>query len=146
LQEIDFINTRFYAPSDIDKNLTENFGDWQTPDPHFISHLQCPTTVDVGGEVYMMVCRLEMVRSIVEGKKIKVDRIAHILRENAHSEQSMESALIDRLANQYGSQSSLAADKGPSKSSQSLVQFMQAMKAGKLDARDQLNSLESSGG
>lgn len=146
LQEIDFINTRFYAPSDIDKNLTENFGDWQTPDPHFISHLQCPTTVDVGGEVYMMVCRLEMVRSIVEGKKIKVDRIAHILREHAHSEQAMESALIDRLANQYGSQASLAADNNQPKSSQSLIQFMQAMKAGKLDAKDHLNSLESSGG
>jgi phosphorylcholine metabolism protein LicD len=50
LQEIEFINTRFYAPADIDKNLTENFGDWKTPDANFISHLQCPTTVDVGGE------------------------------------------------------------------------------------------------
>jgi len=104
LQEIQFINTRFYAPADIDKNLTENFGDWKTPDPHFISHLQCPTTIDVGGEVYMMVCRLEMVRSIVEGKKVKVDRIVNILREHAHVKQAMAPELVDLLEARYGSQ------------------------------------------
>jgi hypothetical protein len=109
LQEIEFINTRFYAPADIDKNLTENFGDWRTPDANFISHLQCPTTVDVGGEVYMMVCRLEMVRSIVEGKKVKVDRIAKILRDFPHHEQAMETSLVDRLVNRFGSLHHLAA-------------------------------------
>jgi tetratricopeptide (TPR) repeat protein len=106
LQEIEFINTRFYAPADIDKNLTENFGDWKTPDANFISHLQCPTTVDVGGEVYMMVCRLEMVRSIVEGKKVKMDRIVKILREHAAAEQAMTPELIDRLEGRYGMVSS----------------------------------------
>ena len=105
LQDIEFINTRFYAPADIDKNLRENFGDWQTPDPNFISHLQCPTTVGVGGEVYMMVCRLEMVRSIVEGKKVKVDRIAKILREHAHAEQAMEQSLIEDLSSRFGTDS-----------------------------------------
>lgn len=103
LQEIQFIDTRFYAPSDIDKNLTENFGDWRTPDPHYISHLQCPTTVDVGGEVYMMVCRLEMVRSVVEGKKIKVDRIVKILHEHAQVELSMDLDLVEKLSNRFGS-------------------------------------------
>lgn len=106
LQEIEFINTRFYAPAGIDKNLTENFGDWKTPDANFISHLQCPTTVDVGGEVYMMVCRLEMVRSIVEGKKVKVDRIVKILREHAAAEHAMTPELVDRLEGRYGMVSS----------------------------------------
>jgi len=107
LQEIQFIDTRFYAPSDIDKNLTENFGGWRTPDPHYISHLQCPTTVDVGGEVYMMVCRLEMVRSVVEGKKIKVDRIVKILHEHAQVELSMDLDLVKKLSNRFGSNQEL---------------------------------------
>ena len=129
LQEIEFINTRFYAPADIDQNLTENFGDWKTPDPHFISHLQCPTTVDVGGEVYMMVCRLEMVRSIVEGKKIKVDRIAKILREHALAEQAMEPALIQDLSSRFGTASEKSSDvplnSNPHTSSQLLTQLHQ---------------------
>lgn len=104
LQEIEFIGTRFYAPSDIDKNLTENFGDWKTPDPNYISHLQCPTTVDVGGVVYMTVCRLEMVRSIVEGKKVKVDRIVKILREFAHAAHPMDPQLVSQLEARFGSQ------------------------------------------
>ncbi len=107
LKEIDFIGARFYAPSDIDKNLTENFGDWRTPDPHYISHLQCPTTVNVGGEVYMLVCRLEMIQAVIKGKKIKLDRIVNIMREHAGVELSMNVDLIQKLSNRFGSRSEM---------------------------------------
>lgn len=103
LKEIEFIGTRFFAPSDIDKNLTENFGDWKTPDPNYISHLQCPTTVNVGGEVYMLVCRLEMIQSVVNGKKVKVDRIVNILHEHAGVGLSMDLNLVQKLSDRFGS-------------------------------------------
>jgi len=52
----------------------------------------------------MIVCRLEMVRSIVEGKKVKVDRIVKILREFAHAAHPMDPQLVSQLEARFGSQ------------------------------------------
>jgi hypothetical protein len=103
LETVQFLGIDFSIPANAALNLEENFGAWQVPDPYFISHLECPTTVDVGGTVYMVVARLEMLRSLVEGKKVKVDRIAKILGHWSASPHAMAPALIAQLAARFGS-------------------------------------------
>jgi len=102
LETVKFLEIDFAIPADASLNLQENFGPWQVSDPYFISHLECPTTVDVGGTVYMVVARLEMLRALVEGKKIKVDRIAKIMRHWSTAPYAMATELIDRLENRFG--------------------------------------------
>jgi len=105
LKTVKFLDIDFSIPADMELNLQENFGAWHVPDPNYISHLECPTTVGVGGTVYMLVARLEMLRSLVEGKKLKVDRIAGILRHWQGAEHAMAPALIDRLHARFGTAS-----------------------------------------
>ena len=108
LEKISFLGVEFAIPQDHRTNLEENFGNWQVPDSCFISHLECPTTVDVGGTVYLVVARLEMLRSLVEGKSKKVDRIANILRRWQDVPNAMQPELIDRLQARFGTQAKLA--------------------------------------
>jgi len=102
LETVQFLDIEFSIPADMALNLQENFGPWQVPDPYFISHLECPTTVDIGGVVYMLVARLEMLRSLVEGKKVKVDRIANILRRWSDAKHAMAPMLVDQLQARFG--------------------------------------------
>lgn len=69
LEEVDFLGIKIHVPGDIDRNLTENFGNWQTPDPGYISHLESPSTVDVGGLVYQLVGRLKCLEAILYNKR-----------------------------------------------------------------------------
>lgn len=110
LQTVRFLDIDFAVPANMALNLQENFGPWQVPDPHFISHLECPTTVDIGGAVYMVVARQEMLRSVVEGKKVKVARIAAILRRWQSADYPMDPSLIERLVARFG----MAQDAAPS--------------------------------
>ena len=102
LQAIEFVGVPTHAPSNIDLNLQENFGDWRVPDPHYISHLESPSTVDVGGPIYMLVARLELLRYIVEEKQIKGARVCNILRQHIGSPLGMNANLLNTLEDQYG--------------------------------------------
>lgn len=104
LETVRFLDIDFSIPANTELNLQENFGAWQVSDPYFISHLECPTTVDVGGMVYLVVARLEMLRAVVEGKKVKVERIAKILRQWQASPYAMDPALIDRVVERFCAQ------------------------------------------
>ena len=52
----------------------------------------------------MVVARLEMLRSLVEGKKVKVDRIAKILRHWSSAPHAMAPELITQLLARFGSE------------------------------------------
>lgn len=102
LQAIEFVEVPTHAPSDIDLNLRENFGNWRVSDPHYISHLESPSTVDVGGPIYMLVARLELLRYIVEEKPIEGERVSNILRKYIHSPLGMNEQLLQKLEDHYG--------------------------------------------
>ena len=102
LQAIEFVGVPTHAPSDIDLNLRENFGNWRVSDPHYISHLESPSTVDVGGAIYLLVARLELLRYIVEEKPIKGERVCQILRQYTNSALGMNEDLLNRLEDIYG--------------------------------------------
>jgi hypothetical protein len=102
LRAIEFVDVPTNAPSDIDLNLRENFGNWRVSDPHYISHLESPSTVDVGGPIYMLVTRLELLRYIIEEKPIKGARVCNILRKYIHSPLGMDAQLLQQLEDHYG--------------------------------------------
>lgn len=102
LKKVNFIGVEFSVPENIEENLEENFGLWKIPDANFISHLECPTTVDKGGLIYMIVARLEMLKAIVEGKKNKVVRIGNIILKYQNSNFLIEKKLMGELLNTYG--------------------------------------------
>lgn len=98
LQPIQFLGTDFYAPSDIDLNLRENYGeDWRTSDPDYISHLQSPSTVDVGGPIYQIVGRLSIYSAISQGKTEKLSRASALMERECHRAGGMAQPLLAQL-------------------------------------------------
>jgi hypothetical protein len=97
LQTVRFLDVDFAVPDDIPRNLRENYGDWEISDPYYVTHLQSPSTKDVGGEIHMMVSRLELLGGIVEGKPNKTRRVVQLLREYQTYDAAMNSQLIDKL-------------------------------------------------
>jgi hypothetical protein len=102
LQSIEFVGVPTHAPSDIDLNLRENFGNWRVSDPHYISHLESPSTVDVGGPIYQLVARLELLRYIVEQKTVKGTRVCQKLRGYTHTPLGMSEELLCKIEDIYG--------------------------------------------
>jgi len=102
LKKVNFIGVDFSVPENIEENLEENFGLWQIPDANFISHLECPTTVDKGGLIYMIVARLEMLKAIVEGKKNKVKRIGDLMGKYRDMQFVMNKNQISNLTKTFG--------------------------------------------
>lgn len=83
LQKIRYLGMDFFAPDDIDRNLSENYGDWRVPDKAYISHLESPSTMNVGGPVYQIVARLTLLEAARTGNLTKFDRARKQLAAHA---------------------------------------------------------------
>lgn len=97
LKAVRFLDIDFYVPADVELNLAENFGDWRQSDPDYISHLQSPSTVDVGGKVFQIVGRLRALEAIRAGKLEKLRRVVQIMEQHQHREAGMSDASLDLL-------------------------------------------------
>jgi len=97
LKAVRFLDIDFYVPADVELNLAENFGDWRQSDPEYISHLQSPSTVDVGGKVFQIVGRLRALEAIRAGKLEKLRRVVQIMKQHQHREAGMSDASLDLL-------------------------------------------------
>lgn len=102
LQEVEFVGIPIYAPSDIDLNLRENFGDWQVPDPGYISHLESPSTVAPGGDVHMMVGRLMLLKAIIKDKSDLGRRVISIMRNYRGNDGAIPESLLVDCEQHYG--------------------------------------------
>lgn len=105
LQPIEFVGAETYAPADIALNLEENFGDWQVPDPGYMSHLESPSTENPGGDVHMFVGRLMMFTAIIKNKPQLIRRVARVLRRHEDSLFAMSPELLQQLEQHYGGSS-----------------------------------------
>lgn len=76
LQEVEFLDERFYVPDDIDRNLTENYGDWRTPAPSYVVTVESPALCDTPDTRTLLVY-LEVLKTITKG--MKPQRVARIL-------------------------------------------------------------------
>lgn len=85
LKEVDFLNQIFYAPSDIDVNLTENYGNWMTPAPSYIVTVESPALCDTK-ESRNILIYMEILKTIV--KNMNPQRISRILDhlESSHND------------------------------------------------------------
>jgi len=97
LKAVKFLDIDFYVPSDVELNLAENFGDWRQPDPEYISHMQSPSTVDVGGKVFQIVGRIRALEAIRAGKPEKLRRAIQILAQHQHREGGISDESLDHL-------------------------------------------------
>jgi hypothetical protein len=102
VQPIEFIGLRTWAPSDIDLNLRENFGDWQTPDPGYISHLESPSTCDWGGDVHQLVARLKLLEAIIKDAPTMGARVVDRLQRLQGHPHALDSRLLGRVARGRG--------------------------------------------
>jgi tetratricopeptide (TPR) repeat protein len=64
LKEIDFLDVKMFAPSNIEKNLDENFGNWKIPDKGYISHLESPSTMNSQSTDYQITTRMQVLAAI----------------------------------------------------------------------------------
>ena len=97
LVEADFMNTRVHVPRDFELNLTENFGDWKTPDKDYLSHIESPSLIEKGTLVHQLAMRLWVVRSLQYGFGGKLRKLVAKLDETQGGEGAMQLALLDRL-------------------------------------------------
>lgn len=81
LQEVDFLDDRFYAPADIDRNLSENYGDWRTPAPSYVVTVESPALCD-SPETRTLLIYLEILKTITKG--MKPQRVLRIVRHLQH--------------------------------------------------------------
>ena len=102
LKTVRFLDVEFSVPDDVQRNLAENYGNWQVSDPYYVTHLESPSTVDQGGTIHLMVARLEILRAIIEGKHRKVARIAEFLRSYQAAEWAMPLQTVDAIDARFG--------------------------------------------
>jgi hypothetical protein len=76
VQEVEFLDERFYVPADIDRNLSENYGDWRTPAPSYVVTVESPALCDTP-ESRTLLVYLEILKTIT--KNMKPQRLVRIL-------------------------------------------------------------------
>ena len=101
LDKVGFLGIEFYVPDDIERNLAENFGAWRQSDPDYISHLQSPSTVDVGGKVFQIVGRIRALEAIKAGKFEKLARVIRIMTEQQQRPGGMSAHTLELLQTAY---------------------------------------------
>jgi hypothetical protein len=101
LSKAGFLGIDFYVPDDIETNLAENFGNWRQSDPDYISHLQSPSTVDVGGKVFQIVGRIRALEAYKAGKYEKLRRVIQLMAEHQHRPGGMSAHTLGLLEGVY---------------------------------------------
>jgi phosphorylcholine metabolism protein LicD len=94
---VKFNGIEFYVPSDVDKNLTENFGNWKIPDKEYLSHLEAPSIVDMGGPVWMIAARCILVNAIYKKKFNILERVTSLLKEKSKGELPLNDNLMNKI-------------------------------------------------
>ena len=102
LKSVKFLGIDFFVPDDVETNLAENFGDWRTSDPCYISHLESPSTVDVGGEVYQVVARLRALEAMAARNLNKLSRVIQLMEDLSDRSHSMKARPLQSLRDYLG--------------------------------------------
>jgi hypothetical protein len=107
LQEVEFLDERFYAPDDIDRNLRENYGDWRTPAPSYVVTVESPALCDTPDTRTLLVY-MEILKTIT--KRMKPQRVMRVLDHlDAHSSPLLGSGVRQQLRHWCAAQLSQAA-------------------------------------
>jgi hypothetical protein len=82
LHEVDFLGDKFFVPDNIDRNLKENYGDWQTPITSYVVTVESPAIIE-NKEVNKIIGYLETIKTI--NKNLNPERIRRILNKDKRS-------------------------------------------------------------
>lgn len=97
LEQVEFLGVRFHVPDDVERNLAENFGNWRVSDPDYISHLESPSTMEVGGPVYQLVGRLTSLMAVRKAHPRRLIRALDMMERHRDRPCGMDPALIAKL-------------------------------------------------
>ncbi len=71
LNEIEFLGDLFYIPSNVEQNLTENYGDWRTPQSSYVVTVESPALLNKGSCKHQFIALMELLRSMNKFKSAK---------------------------------------------------------------------------
>ena len=97
LSSIKFLDVDLYVPSDSERNLMENFGNWRIPDKGYISHLESPSVMEPGGMDFMITARLHAIDAIRSHNMNKLRRVLQIAGRHDTVPGALDTALVARL-------------------------------------------------
>jgi hypothetical protein len=103
LKEVDFLGDRFFTPSNIEENLSENYGDWKTPVTSYVVTVESPALCPfVEGK--NLLAYLEILKTI--NKRLNPDRVKRIINHLKNQKDSgvpenLMTKLEDWCNNQY---------------------------------------------
>ena len=98
LEEVDFLGGKFFVPSDVDLNLTENYGDWRTPATSYIVVVESPAILRENPDVSQLLVYQEVLRTIIKDMNpMRIRRILSYLDKNNEAvfDSVMKKQLID---------------------------------------------------
>ena len=76
LKKISFSGIEAYIPKDYELNLSENFGpDWKIEDKNYISHLESPSGVAKGSDIFMFLVWKHLILAIRNGNKEQIKKL-----------------------------------------------------------------------
>lgn len=76
LQEVEFLGERFWAPSDIDRNLSENYGNWRKEEKIYVVTVEAPALCDTSSDTQLLLCYLEVLKTLMKaGKPERIGRV-----------------------------------------------------------------------
>lgn len=75
LATVKFHDVDVFVPNNIDENLTENFGNWRVPDVSYISHLESPSTMDLGGLSHQLTARIWAIKALQAASMAKMLKV-----------------------------------------------------------------------
>ena len=99
LEERDFVGINVLIPKNYKLNLEENFGDWKSPDPSYISHLESPSTDNIGSKTHMLTARLIAYQSIIKRDEQKIKKIININESLKGNESAIPENVTKHLKN-----------------------------------------------
>jgi len=98
LMKTKFLDIDVLIPKNSELNLQENFGNWKSPDPSYISHLESPSTDDKGSLPFMLTVRLTTYGAIVKKDPIKIGKILTIMDKYQNTPGTMPIEVLEHLS------------------------------------------------
>lgn len=97
LKEVEFMGVPMNVPADMALNLQENFGDWQTPDKSYLSHLESPSTENKGALAHQMTGRLLALKALKNKNAAQLHKVAQVMGAYADCPSGMSASLLAQL-------------------------------------------------
>jgi hypothetical protein len=86
LKEIEFLGERQYVPSDPERYLDENYGNWRVPEPNFDARIDAPNVEITDQDYFDTLLYFSLLDAVVKGNSVKRERYRGMLRELGEGE------------------------------------------------------------